>query len=85
MNAAMQDKVAIVTGAVRLIHWNAAEAEERADRLRSAGYEGQLLDRLAQEVLRSRQRSVANCRTPSRPRCRSGGLDDVLRPEQKFV
>jgi CheY-like chemotaxis protein len=24
---------------VRLIHWNAAEAEERADRLRSAGYE----------------------------------------------
>lgn len=38
---------------VLLIHWNAAEARERIERLRAAGFEAKALERMKPELLRS--------------------------------
>ncbi len=62
---------------VRLIHWNAAEAEERADELRSAGY-GVVSDPLDQAGLRALRESPPSAVVIDLSRLPSQGRDVAL-------
>jgi len=74
-------------GRVVLFHWNAAEAEERADRLRRAGHEVSAMARVEPQVLRALRDDPPDAfvidlaRLPRRPR-RDGHLFGGSAPEE---